>query len=254
MSFLAIDIGNTNITFGILEAGNSVAEARIATKTPRTSDEIRWQLNHFLHDFESSSKIEAAGIASVVFDKTPLVHRAVQDALPEIQCDIVGKTVFPKITITYDPPSAVGVDRLCNVIAGMRRWGTPLIIVDFGTATTIDAVDSEGIYLGGAIAPGIETSLQALALNAAQLYSIALELPPSPIGRNTADAMRSGLLWGALGAVDSLAMKFAMEIGGAPRVVATGGLAPILCPHSLIISEYVPGLVLEGIELICREN
>ena len=111
-----------------------------------------------------------------------------------------------------------------------------------------------GIYLGGAIAPGIETSLQALATRAAQLYSISLELPSSPIGKNTADAMRSGLLYGALYAAERLAEEFCKEIGGKPKIIATGGLAPLLAHNSRIISEIEPNLVLKGIQLICEES
>ena len=251
--FLAIDIGNTNITFGLLQSGHAVAEARIATSTRRTIDELRWLLRNFLNENHALTGVSAAGIASVVFSVTPSVERAVAALLPEIRCDVVGKTIKPEIEISYDPPTAVGIDRLCNVIAGMKRWGAPLIVVDFGTATTVDVVDSKGVYIGGAIAPGIETSLHALATHAAQLYSISLELPEQAIGKNTADSMRSGLLWGAISAVDGLALRFAIEIGGAPHIVATGGLAPMLAPHSKIITEIVPSLVLEGIEIICHK-
>jgi len=252
--FLAIDIGNTNITFGLLENRITIATARIATRQERTDDETRWFLNNFLNEHNASNDIQAVGIASVVFQITPTIEHAIHDLLPEAKCDVVGKTIIPKITIAYEPPSTVGIDRLCNVIAGMKRWGAPLIVVDFGTATTIDAVDANGVYLGGAIAPGIETSLHALASRTSQLYSVSMELPVSPIGKNTADAMRSGLLWGALYAAEGLAQKFAVEICGNPKVIATGGFASLLVSKSRIISENAPNLVLEGIELICSEK
>ncbi|MDK9700039.1 MAG: type III pantothenate kinase [bacterium] len=250
--FLAIDIGNTNITFGLLKGYEMVAEARVSSTTRRTADELRWLMASFLVDHDASDSIKHVGIASVVLDVTAAMERAVKKHLPDIPCDVIGVTVLPNIPISYQPPSAVGIDRLCNVVAGVARWGAPLIVIDFGTATTVDAVDSDGVYVGGAIAPGIETAMHSLASRTSQLFNVQLQLPEQVIGRNTSDAIRSGLLWGSLGAADNLAIRFALEIGGEPHVIATGGFAPLLAPHSSIISEVAPYLVLEGIKRICE--
>ena len=252
--FLAIDIGNTNLAFGLLDDAAVVAESRIATPLRRTADELRWLLGHFLDDHRARETVAAAGIASVVFDMTAVAEQAVARLLPDIRCDVIGKSVHPALPIAYEPPSAVGADRICNVTAGIARWGVPLIVVDFGTATTLDVVNRDGVYLGGAILPGIETAMYALSARTSQLFPVQLTIPPSAIGGNTADAIRSGLLYGGIGAVDRLAFRFAEELGDEPMVAATGGLATLLAPHSAMIREVAPGLVLEGIRLICEHR
>ncbi len=245
---LVADIGNTQTAVGLWDSAQLVAKWRLASRTHQTADEIGallWGLLR-LHGLEFP-QIQGAALASVV---PPLESRWMEAVHKYIGKPAlrVGREIPPPMPIRYRRPHELGADRLVNGYAGHRLFGGPLIVVDYGTATTFDCVSREGAYLGGAIAPGLLLGAQALARGTAKLPAIdPRSLPPSPIAQETEEAIENGLIWGQVGLTKEMAERIKGELGPETRVIATGGLATAIAPHCRVIEEVVPDLTLMGL-------
>jgi len=251
---LAIDIGNTNIVWGVFEGNRLLADWRVGTDLSKTTDEYAILLLDLLR-VEGISPERVAGVilSSVVPPLTPLFEELAEiyfHCLPLIVSD----ELEAGLTIKYSNPRDVGSDRIVNAAAAYRRYGGPIIIVDFGTATTFCAVTADGEYLGGAIAPGLRISAEALYARAAKLPKIELARPKSVIGRDTVASMQAGLVFGYAGLVDELVRRIQQELGQDCFVLATGGLAGLVAPESRSIREVRPHLTLEGLALLYALN
>ena len=251
---LAIDVGNSNVTLGLYEGDQLAASWRLATRAERTGDEIGMELLQLLHLRElDAGAVDAIVIASVVPALIPAFADACRTYLGREPL-MVGPGTKTGVRITYDNPKDVGADRIANALAAFRLHGGPAIVIDFGTAVTYDAIDAEGRYLGGAIAPGIQVSLDALVSHAARLPRVEALAPPEVIGRSTVTAIQSGLLWGVVGQVEGMVKRFSVELGGRPTVIATGGHAPLVAGLTTAIDTVEPMLTLEGLRLIHLQN
>ncbi len=252
---LAIDCGNTNTVFAVFDGDRLRGEWRASTDVERTADELGVWLNQLLTiSGLSRADITAAIIASVVpamvFGLKTLCRRY-------FACDpvVVGdEGVRLGIRILLDRPEEVGADRLVNAVSAHRRYGGPLIVIDFGTATTFDVIDADGNYCGGAIAPGINLSLEALHAAAAKLPRVAIDRPRRVIGKATVPAMQSGIYWGYVGLIEGLVERIKSEFGAEMRVVATGGLAPLFMDATPAIDTLDKDLTLHGLLAIHRSN
>ncbi len=251
---LAIDIGNTNLAFGIFEGEEMRATWSVATEIHKMADEYAVLLLNLLpHQGLSAGDIDHAIICSVVPPLEPVFEELVQRYFG-ISPLIVGPGVKTGVRICTDNPREVGADRVANAAAAHHLYGGPLIIIDFGTATTVDAVSKEGDYLGGAIAPGIGIAAEALFERAAKLPRIELVAPECAIGRNTVTSMQSGVIFGYTGLIESLVTRIRRELGGKARVIATGGLAHIIAKETGVVEEVNPHLTLVGLRLIHEMN
>lgn len=251
---LVFDIGNTNIVLGVFEGKNLVQHWRISTSTQRTDDEYYVVLRAM---FESSGipmkKVKALVISSVV----PPLMLALEKMSKKyfgVEPLVVGPGIKTGISIKYDNPREVGADRIVNALAGYELYGGPLIIVDFGTATTFCAISAKGEYLGGAIAPGIGISTEALFARAAKLPRVELVKPPTVIGKNTINSMQSGIIYGFAGQVDAVVNRIKKEMQSDPLVVATGGLAELIARESSTINKVDPLLTLTGLRIVYERN
>ena len=246
---LVLDLGNTNITAGVFRGPELVAHWRLATQHDVTGDQLAVTLQG-LFGFQALTFGEVEGI--VVSSVVPPLAGAVQQLCSVyFQRDplMVGPGIKTGMPIDYEDPREVGADRIVNAIAAFAEYGGPVIVVDFGTATTFDAVSAEGHYLGGAIAPGIQISLDALFHHAAQLRRVELLRPKKAIGRNTVWSMQSGIIFGYSGLVKELIRRFRSELSDAP-VVATGGLAALIASEVDEIAAVDPWLTLKGLRMI----
>jgi type III pantothenate kinase len=251
---LAIDIGNTNIAFGLYKEERLGPRWRIRTIHDKTSDEYGVLLDQlFRHGGYRPGQVEGIAIASVVPPLTPIFYRACQDYLGQTPL-IVDTGVRTGVRVRVDNPKEVGADRVVDAAAVRALYGGPACVVDMGTATTFDAISAEGDYLGGAIAPGIGISAQALFERTAKLPRVELTRPPSVIGRNTSHAMQSGLLFGYVGLVEGMVARFKIELGTEARVVATGGLAEVIACETEVIDIVDPWLTLSGLRIIYGLN
>ncbi|MBI2236732.1 MAG: type III pantothenate kinase [Magnetospirillum sp.] len=252
---LAIDSGNTNIVFAVFDGEQVRGEWRASTDTERTADELGVWLTQLLSIAGLERKaVTAAIVASVVpamvFSLKTLCRRY-------FACEplVVGdEGVELGIEVRLDRPEEVGADRLVNAVAAHKCYQGPLIVIDFGTATTFDVVDSEGNYCGGAIAPGINLSLEALHMAAAKLPRVAIGRPKQVIGKATVPAMQSGIFWGYVGLIEGLVMRIKAEFGAEMLVVATGGLAPLFAEATKDIDHLDADLTLRGLLEIHRRN
>lgn len=248
--FLAIDIGNTHTVFGIYKNGKLLHDWRVSSLITRTEDEAWFLVKFFCNDVNIDIKsISGVGISSVVPNLTDIFVWMSQKHF-KIDPIIVSAEIDLGIKILYDDPSAVGADRLCNAVAGYTKYGGPIIVVDFGTATTYDVVSENGEYLGGVIAPGIETSAAELHRRAAKLPKIELHFPRDVIGKNTVASMQSGIMYGAIDAMEGMIKRIKNIIGQHSKVIATGGLAKTIIERTNVIDFYEPSLVLDGIYII----
>jgi len=247
---LVIDIGNTNTSLGVFDGEQLVAHWRLTTARSRTVDEWGVHARNLFAlaglDFKS---IDAIAIASVV---PPLNFTLKQMAETYFHVTplFIDHTVDTGVRILYEPPSDVGADRIVDAVAAIQKYGAPCIVVDFGTATTFDAINSQGEYLGGVITPGIAISADALFARAAKLQRVEIKRPQRVVGSATVEAMQSGLYHGYVGLVDGILRKMIDEMGGAPKVIATGGLAPLIAKGSEFIEEVDETLTLEGMRLV----
>ncbi|AEF93069.1 putative transcriptional acitvator, Baf family [Desulfotomaculum nigrificans CO-1-SRB] len=251
---LAIDIGNTNIVFGVFSDKSLVADWRLATDRNRTADEYGVLLKELFNLSGINMKsVEAIVISSVVPPVNALIESMAKKFF-HLNPILVGPGIKTGISIKADNPREVGADRIVNAVAAYSLYGGPLIIVDFGTATTFCCVTARGEYLGGAIAPGIGISTEALFSRAAKLPRVELIKPPSVIGKNTVTAMQSGIIYGFAGQVEMLVKRMKEELGEEAKVIATGGLARVMAQEVAVIDKIEPNLTLIGLRIIYERN
>ncbi len=251
---LAIDIGNTHTVFGVFSKSKLIAEWRVTSSHPGTEDEVGTQLMAFLQQFKiSPRKIDGICISSVVPNLTD-TYVAMSEKYFGHSPVVVSAGLDLGIRILYDDPSQVGADRLCNAIAGFSKYRGPLIIIDFGTATTFDIVATNGDYLGGVIAPGIETAAIDLHRRAAKLPKVELHFPKSIIATDTVSSMQAGIMYGAVDSMEGIVGRLQKEIrkreGHPAKVIATGGFSKLMSQHSTVIQACEPSLVLDGVRMI----
>lgn len=251
---LAVDIGNTNIVLGCIENDETLFEARMATDLIKTSDQYCAELKTMLSLFDvMPEQIDGSIVSSVV----PPVLNSFKTAIRKLtgkSCLVVGPGIRTGLNIRMDNPAEIGSDLIVAAVAAIHEHGAPLLLVDMGTATTITAIDADGVYVGGCICPGLKISMEALTGRTAQLPGISLDEPQRAIGKNTRDAMRSGIMLGAAAMLDGLLDRMEAELGVSVKVVATGGIAKFvipLCRRELI---YDRSLMLKGLNLLYSRN
>jgi len=251
---LAIDIGNTNIVIGCIKHDEILFKARIATDRTRTSDQYGVEIKNMLEAFGVEREdISDCIISSVV----PPVFNSVRTGVVKVigrQPMVVGPGLKTGLNIHVDVPSQVGSDRIVIAVAALAEYEAPLILMDLGTATTIEVVEPGNTYIGGVIFPGVKISLDALTSRAAQLPGISLDKPKHVIGKNTVDCMRSGMMYGTAAMIDGVIDRITEELGHGATVVATGGLAQFitpLCKHEIILEK---DLLLKGLNIIYKKN
>lgn len=251
---LTIDIGNTNLTIGLYEGETLRAHFRLATDHKRMPDEYGLQLLGILRQAGCDQDC-LAGIclASVVPTLTGRVAEACQQYL-HIMPLIVDVGIKTGVRIRYEDPHAVGADRVADAVAVHKLYGGPACVIDFGTATTFNAVNAKGEYLGGAITAGINLAASALFEHAAKLPPVDIAQPPSVIGKNTTHAMQSGLLFGYVSMVEGMVARFRKELGDDMKVIATGGLSSLIASETELIDIIAPWLTLDGLRIIWEMN
>ena len=251
---LCIDIGNTNITFGLYEGKTLGPSWRIRTIHEKMADEYGILLDQlFRNQGYRPEQVAGVAIASVVPPLTPVFERVGRDYVGQAPL-VVDAGVRTGVRIRYDKPRDVGADRVVDAAAVRALYSVPACVVDFGTATTFDAVSAEGDYLGGAIAPGVGIAARALFERTAKLPRVELTRPPSVIGRNTPHAIQSGLLFGYVGLVEGMVARFKAELGAETHIIATGGLAEIIARETDVIDVVDPWLTLHGLRIIYELN
>jgi type III pantothenate kinase len=253
-TLFALDIGNTNVALGVFRGAELVGTWRLETNPRRTADEYAATLLTLL----PRAGLDLAALDGVVIGSG--VPR-LQDTFGEIarrfcgqEALIVNGTMNTGIRVNIDNPAEAGADRICNAIAAREGYGSPAIVVDFGTATNFDIVSPEGEYIGGAIAPGIEVAADAIFRRGARLFNVGLNPPARAIGRNTVAALQSGIVLGYVGLIEGLIVRLQAELGGGAQVIATGGLAPRIAPQTSAIDTVDPHLTLHGLRLIYALN
>ncbi len=253
---LAIDVGNTNIVLGVFDGDRLIESWRLATLRERTADEIGiWVAQLFRHRAIDIDRIHGIVMASVVPPLTGTLMTMAQRYFGMVPLN-VDNTVDTGLALLYKHPSEIGADRIVNAVAAYRIYGSgvPLIVVDFGTATTFDAVSANGEYLGGVICPGVQISADALFQRAARLPRIDVRKPAHVVGRTTVGAMESGLFWGYVGMVEGLVRRMGDELGGNAICVATGGLADVIAPETTLIQHVDGDLTLHGLRIVWERN
>jgi len=251
---LCIDVGNTNITLGLYDGETLGPRWRLATDHERMPDEFTLQLLGLLaYASVDRRAVSGAAIASVV---PTLTGRWVEVCRKGLSLEplVVDSTINTGVRVLYEEPGTVGADRLVDAVAAYRLYGGPACVVDFGTATTFDAISPTGEYLGGAIAPGIGIASQALFQRTAMLPRVELARPPAAIGRNTVHSMQSGLLFGYVSLVEGMVVRFRAELGADTRVIGTGGLAEIIARETEVLQILAPWLTLDGLRMVYEMN
>jgi type III pantothenate kinase len=251
---LAIDIGNTNIVYGLFEGASLRHQFRVESGRGRTSDEYAVVLRQLLAMHEvSPGAIDAAVLASVVPSLTEPMTELVRQTF-RLEALVVGPGVRTGMAILIENPREVGADRIANAVAGYERAKGGVIVVDFGTATNFDCVTPKGEYLGGVLAPGIQISADALFARAAKLPRVEIAKPPKVVGKNTVTAMQSGIVYGYVGLVDGIVERIQAELGFPATVIATGGLAGLIAPLSRTITVVDGVLTLQGLRILYERN
>lgn len=251
---LAIDVGNTNIVLGVYREGVRLESWRVSTNRDRTGDEHAVLFRELLASYGVSfEQIQGIAVSNVVPPMAPAIRHFARRYLRQ-EPDFLGENLKPNIPIRYSPVTAVGADRLADAVAVIRKYSVPAVVVDFGTATTFDAISAEGEYLGGAIAPGVGISLDALFRAAAHLPRIELVRPQRVIGGTTVESMQSGAYFGFLGQLEGMATRFRQELGPNTTIIATGGLAELIAGDTHIIDHVDPYLTLDGLQILWQEQ
>ncbi|HDH03448.1 MAG TPA: type III pantothenate kinase [Actinobacteria bacterium] len=246
---LAIDVGNTQTAVGVFDDAELVHQWRLSSVRERTKDEFQVLVRGLLEPAGySKDDFEGAAISSVV----PAVTMALQPALEDLidaAVMVVGPGLDTGLAVLIDNPAEVGADRVVNSVAALEKYGAPVLVVDFGTATTFDVVNPDGAYVGGAIAPGLEVSMDALITATAALRRVDLVEPRSVVGKSTVEAIQSGLLYGYAGLVDGIVRRIFADVGSMPTV-ATGGIAPTMAPLCETVDHLDSALTLDGLRLL----
>ncbi len=251
---LIIDLGNTNLVLGLYEGKKLIHHWRLATDHARMPDEYGIQFHDLLdHKGVPLDSIEGICLSSVVPPLTDRIQEACQTYLKHKPL-LVSANLQLNIQIRYEDPKAVGADRIADAVEVQRSYGGPACIIDFGTATTFNALSGSGEYLGGSILPGIQIAADALVERTAKLPPVSLEIPPSVIGRNTTDAIRAGLIFGYVSLVEGMVARYRKILGETMKVVGTGGLVKLISPHTGVITIVEPWLTLNGLQHIWEMN
>ncbi|WP_377269967.1 type III pantothenate kinase [Peterkaempfera sp. SMS 1(5)a] len=256
---LTIDVGNTHTVLGLFDGEEIVEHWRVSTDPRRTADEMAVLMQGLMgaHPVLGEDAVDGLAICSTVPSVLHELREVTRRYYGDVPAVLVEPGVKTGVHVLMDNPKEVGADRIVNALAANHLYGGPCIVVDFGTATTFDAVNQRGDYVGGAIAPGIEISVDALGVRGAQLRKIELARPRSVIGKNTVEAMQAGILYGFAGQVDGVVGRMAAELSDDPddvQVIATGGLAPLVLGEAHSIDEHEPWLTLIGLRLIYERN
>jgi type III pantothenate kinase len=252
---LAVNVGNTNTVLGVFAGAELKWSWRMSTQSERTADELAVVFGGFLeqHELSFTRQITGVAIASVVPTSTRALREMTERyfSFPPV---VVEPGTRTGLSILTDNPREVGADRIVNALAAYHRYGGPCIVIDFGTATTFDAVSDKGEFLGGAIAPGVQVSNEALSSATARLPQVELHPPKSVVGKNTVEAIQAGLIFGAAAEADGIIERMRADIGDGATVVATGGLAPVVVPSCERIDHHDEWLTLEGLRLVFDRN
>ncbi len=257
MSLLCIAVQNSQTLIGRYDDGELSAHWRVATDDRRTADDWGLLITSLLAPWRGSADVDGLCICSAVPAALQELRTTAPSYLPHAHTVILGPGVKSGLPVVTDNPREVGTDRIANAVAALDRFGAPCVVVDFGTATTFDVVDASGQYVGGAIAPGIELSVQALGSRGAQLRQVELMAPRSVIAKNTVEALQSGAVFGCAGGVDGIVRRIIAELGvnqTAVSVVATGELAGVVVDHCETVTHREPWLTIEGLRLIFDRN
>jgi type III pantothenate kinase len=247
---LALDVGNTNIHLGVFQGEVLLAHWDISNNRDRTPDELALLLGLLFNGKAIDGRaLRGAALASVVPQVTEGIVTSVRRAFG-VESFVLGPETDTGVPVRYGDAREVGADRIANAVGGYARYGGPLIVVDFGTATTFDVIAADGAYLGGAIAPGLRISIDALSQRTARLPRIELARPRAAIGTSTATSMQSGIIFGYAGLVESLIRRISLELGATPSVVATGGLAELIVRETGTVTVVDQHLTLEGLRLL----
>ncbi|SMO80824.1 type III pantothenate kinase [Melghirimyces algeriensis] len=251
---MAMDVGNTHIVLGIYKGDELLYHWRVHTDKNSTEDEYGMRLKGlFNHVGIGLEEIDGVVICSVVPPLTHVLKMLIRKYF-RVTPVIVGPGVKTGLNIQYENPREVGADRIANAVAALDRYGPPVIVVDFGTATTFCFINEKGHYVGGAITPGIYVSTEALYQRASQLTRVEIVQPDSVVGRNTVKAVQAGVFYGYVGVVDGIVSRMKAEMKQKPTVVATGGLAELICGETRTIDKVDPLLTLKGLKLIYERN
>ncbi len=247
---LTLDVGNTNNVLGVFDGERLVDSWRVRTNAHATADELALQLRGLL----GSTPVTGIALSSTVPSVLDEMRRMGARYYPGVPMVVVEPGVRTGVPLLYDNPREVGPDRIANTLAAYHLYGGPSVVVDFGTSTNFDVVSAKGEFLGGVVAIGIEVGIDALAARGARLFKVELSRPRSVIGKSTAEALQSGVLYGTVGQIDGIVRRIVTELGGAAQVIATGGLAPLVLAESETVQHHEPDLTLIGLRLVYERN
>ena len=251
---LVIDVGNTNMVFGLYKEKELIGSFRITTNTTQTSDEIGMKILQYynfrgIHPSETTAVIIASVVPPAMYSLTNAIRKYIN-----LNPVVIGKDVDPGILNLYINPREVGMDRLVNAVSAIEKYGKPLIIIDIGTATTFDCIDEHGAYLGGAIFPGIKIAMEALFMKASKLPRVDITRPDKAIGRTTVQSMQSGAVRGYVGALTGIITDMKKEMAPGVKVIATGGMGRMMAEYCPLIDEVDSNLTLDAMRMIYERN